>query len=72
MANPDRLILIDQGTSDGFYQQRQLLPEIFQAACERAKQPLSLRLQAGYDHSYYFIATFMGDHLQHHAQILNS
>ncbi|MFE4107075.1 S-formylglutathione hydrolase [Almyronema epifaneia] len=69
-ADPSRLILIDQGTGDNFYQQGQLLPEAFQIACEQAGQPLSLRMQVGYDHSYYFIATFMGDHIQHHAQAL--
>ena len=69
-ANRDRPILIDQGTADSFLQQRQLLPEVFQAACLRAGQPLTLRMQDGYDHSYYFIATFMGDHIRHHAQAL--
>ncbi|NEQ33128.1 MAG: S-formylglutathione hydrolase, partial [Leptolyngbya sp. SIO4C5] len=70
MADPERSILIDQGTRDQFYQQGQLLPEVFQAACEQAGQPLILRLQPGYDHSYYFIATFIGDHIRHHAQAL--
>ncbi|WP_346291204.1 S-formylglutathione hydrolase [Sphaerothrix gracilis] len=70
MADPERSILIDQGTGDQFYQQGQLLPEVFQAACEQAGQPLILRLQPGYDHSYYFIATFIGDHIRHHAQAL--
>jgi S-formylglutathione hydrolase len=69
-ADRDRPILIDQGTADSFLQQRQLLPEVFQAACLRSGQPLTLRMQKGYDHSYYFIATFMGDHIRHHAQAL--
>lgn len=62
-------ILIDQGDADGFLD-RQLKPEIFAAACEAAGQPLTLRMQAGYDHSYYFIASFVEDHLRHHAQQL--
>ncbi len=59
-------ILIDQGLADGFLG-AQLHPERFEAACARAGQPLSLRRHAGYDHGYYFIATFMRDHLRHHA-----
>jgi S-formylglutathione hydrolase len=63
-------ILIDQGEADSFLAQGQLLPEVFIAACEEAGQSLTLRMQAGYDHSYYFIASFMGDHIRHHAAIL--
>lgn len=63
-------ILIDQGTADPFLAQRQLLPEVFEAACTAAGQPLALRLQPGYDHSYFFIASFMADHLRHHADLL--
>ena len=59
-------ILIDQGTADGFLEE-QLRPELFQAACASAGQALELRMQDGYDHSYYFIATFVEDHLRHHA-----
>lgn len=69
-ARIDRSILIDQGTADTFLAQQQLLPEVFAAACDQAGQPLTLRMQAGYDHSYYFIATFVGDHIQHHAAAL--
>ncbi len=65
-------ILIDQGEDDSFLAQGQLLPEVFAAACAQAKQPLTLRRQPGYDHSYYFIATFMGDHIRHHAAALAS
>ncbi|WP_366914274.1 S-formylglutathione hydrolase [Mastigocoleus sp. MO_188.B34] len=64
-------ILIDQGTADSFLQQKQLLPEIFEKACGEVKQPLNLRYQEGYDHSYYFIASFMEDHIHHHAIFLN-
>ena len=62
-------ILVDQGLEDKFLQE-QLMPERFEAACEKAGQALRLRRQAGYDHSYYFIATFVGDHLRHHARAL--
>lgn len=65
-----RPILIDQGKADSFLGQGQLLPEVFEAACESAGVDLTLRLQPGYDHSYYFIATFMEDHLRHHAAAL--
>lgn len=63
-------ILIDQGLADKFLIEKQLLPEAFEAACAKAGQPLTLRLQAGYDHGYYFIQTFIDDHLRHHAQQL--
>ena len=63
-------ILIDQGEADPFLAQGQLLPDVFAAACEQVGQPLTLRQQFGYDHSYYFIATFMGDHIRHHAAAL--
>jgi len=69
-ANPERLILIDQGTADPFLEQNQLLPDVFDAACQQARQPLTLRMQPGYDHGYYFISSFMGDHIQHHATLL--
>ncbi|WAL62006.1 S-formylglutathione hydrolase [Thermocoleostomius sinensis] len=69
-ARIERAILIDQGTEDTFLAQQQLLPEVFAAACEQAGQPVTLRMQPGYDHSYYFIATFIGDHIQHHAAAL--
>lgn len=62
-------ILIDQGTDDNFLEE-QLRPEIFEKACEEAGQPLQLRMQKGYDHSYFFIATFIEDHLRHHAAVL--
>lgn len=62
-------ILIDQGDRDDFLAV-QLHPETLHAAAQAAGHPLTLRLQPGYDHSYYFIATFIGDHLRHHAQAL--
>jgi len=62
-------LLVDQGEADQFLSE-QLRPELLQAACEKAGIPLALRRQAGYDHSYYFISTFMADHLRWHAQRL--
>lgn len=62
-------ILIDQGTADKFLTP-QLKPNLFEQACIRAGQPLILRMQEGYDHSYYFIATFIENHLRHHANVL--
>ncbi len=62
-------ILIDQGTADTFLE-KQLMPQVFEQACAKVGQPLTLRLQAGYDHSYYFISTFVEDHIRHHAEIL--
>jgi S-formylglutathione hydrolase len=62
-------ILVDQGTKDPFLA-TQLQPELFAAACEKAKQPIDLRFRDGYDHSYFFVATFIGSHIEHHAKIL--
>ncbi len=62
-------VRVDQGTADKFLE-RELRPELLRAACERAGQPLSLHVHEGYDHGYYFIATFIEDHLRHHAQTL--
>ena len=62
-------ILIDQGTSDSFLE-RELKPELLSAACGRAGIDLTLRMQEGYDHSYYFISTLMEDHLRWHAERL--
>lgn len=62
-------LLVDQGLSDKFLE-RELQPERFEAACNAAGQSLSLRKHAGYDHSYFFIATFVEDHLEHHARLL--
>jgi S-formylglutathione hydrolase len=61
--------LVDQGEADGFLEE-QLRPELLVAACQAAGQSLELRMQPGYDHSYYFIASFMEDHLRHHAAAL--
>ncbi|WP_330114346.1 S-formylglutathione hydrolase [Pseudomonas sp. JS3066] len=68
-ANERLPILVDQGDRDDFLA-NQLKPEALQAAANAAGHPLILRLQPGYDHSYYFIASFIGDHLKHHAEAL--
>ena len=71
-ANPSPApILIDQGMADQFLE-RELYPHLFAAACAEAGQKLTLRRHDGYDHSYYFIQTFLADHLQHHAETLSS
>ena len=62
-------ILVDQGTNDPFLE-NQLKPELLRAACRDFGVPLELRLQDGYDHSYFFIATFIEDHLRFHAENL--
>ena len=62
-------LLVDQGLADP-YLTEQLRPELLQAACDAAGIPLTLRMQPGYDHSYYFISTFMEDHLRWHAERL--
>ena len=64
-----RPVLVDQGTADGFLES-QLKPDLLRAAFEAAGIPLELRMQEGYDHSYYFMATFIGDHVAHHARQL--
>lgn len=62
-------LFIDQGTMDQFLE-RELKPELLKRACERAGHPLELRMQEGYDHSYYFIASFIEDHVKYHASKL--
>lgn len=62
-------ILLDQGADDAFLQ-NQLMPDKFAAVCAAASQSLNLRMQPGYDHSYYFIASFIGEHIDFHAHRL--
>lgn len=64
-------ILVDQGLADAFLAQ-QLYPDAFEAACAQAGQPLQLRRHEAYDHGYYFISTFMEDHIRFHAQRLGA
>jgi S-formylglutathione hydrolase len=61
-------VLVDQGGDDAFLDQLQ--PRMLEQACAAADQPLQLRIQPGYDHSYYFIASFIGEHVGHHAAAL--
>lgn len=68
-ARIDNLV---QGDADKFLAEEQLLPRNFEEACKAVGAPLILRMQPGYDHSYYFIATFVDDHTAHHAQFLKS
>ncbi|CAN0907833.1 S-formylglutathione hydrolase [Linum grandiflorum] len=63
-------ILIDQGEDDKFLHEQQLLVDKFEEACTSANVPLLLRRQPGYDHSFFFIATFIDDHIRHHLQAL--
>jgi len=62
-------LLVDVGDADPFLEQ-ELRPELLERACADAEIPLTLRMQPGYDHSYYFISTFMADHLRWHAERL--
>jgi S-formylglutathione hydrolase len=62
-------ILVDQGTADSFLE-RELRPGLLNRACEKAGIPLTLRMQEGYDHSYFFISTFMEEHLRWHGRRL--
>jgi S-formylglutathione hydrolase len=62
-------LLVDQGSADPFLDQ-QLKPGLLREACRASGTPLELRMHHSYDHGYYFIATFMADHLRHHARLL--
>ncbi len=62
-------LLVDQGLADQFLD-TQLKPELLEAACQRSGYPVTLRRHEGYDHGYYFVSTFMDDHLRHHARQL--
>jgi len=64
-------ILVDQGAADP-YLEEQLRPELLEQACRESGLPLELRMHDGYDHGYYFISTFIEDHLRHHAELLGA
>jgi S-formylglutathione hydrolase len=64
------MILVDQGLNDPFLVDRQLLPEHLEKACKKAGQPLNMRYHEGYDHSYFGIATFIGEHIAFHGAAL--
>jgi len=70
-SRPENRILIDQGMDDQFLEQ-ELHPHLFEAACAEHSVDLELRRHEGYDHSYYFISTFMEDHLKHHSALLGT
>jgi S-formylglutathione hydrolase len=70
-ASSFKKILVDQGAADA-YLVEQLKPELLQAACEASGLPLQLRIHDGYDHGYYFISTFIEEHLRFHADQLGS
>ncbi len=68
-ANERLPLLIDQGDADEFLT-GQLKPALLQAACDQAGHRIELRMQTGYDHSYYFVASFIGEHIAYHAKAL--
>ena len=70
-SRPQNRILIDQGLDDQFLEQ-ELHPHLFEAACAEHSVDLELRRHEGYDHGYYFISTFMDDHLKHHSGLLTA
>jgi len=72
-SGPPLSILVDQGTDDKFYAEKQLLPEdLLKASCDNSSVSVQLRMQDQYSHSYYFIASFLDDHLEHHAKFLKA
>ena len=70
-APSEAVLLVDQGDRDPFLQE-QLKPQLLEEACRASGQRLRLRMQPGYDHSYYFIQGFVEDHLRHHGEVLGS
>lgn len=70
-AQNNTAILIDQGTADDFLEE-QLKPHLFEAACAEAGQALTLRMQEGYDHSYFFIQSFIDDHIDWHVKAMSA
>ena len=72
MSNSERKpLLVDQGLNDEFLDE-QLKPDLLERVCKEKGHPLKIRCHKGYDHSYYFIMTFMEDHMDHHAKVLCS
>lgn len=70
-ASERRPLLVDQGGEDAFIQ-RELKPELLSEVCERYDHPLDLHVRPGYDHSYFFIASFIGNHIRYHARALGA
>jgi S-formylglutathione hydrolase FrmB len=71
-SSPPPAILIDQGLCDQFLEAQQLQPGALVTACAAANVPLRMRMHADFDHSYFFISTFVAEHVAHHAAVLNS
>jgi len=69
---PELHLLIDQGSADEYLTKKQLLPENFKASADKAGITVNLRFQEGYDHGYYFVSTFIGEHIAHHAKYLHA
>lgn len=69
---PPLTLLIDQGSADKFYIEKQLLPENLVKACRSVGVPVILNLREGYDHSYYYISTYLNEHFEFHAKILKA
>lgn len=69
---PKSEILIDQGLGDNFYSAGQLLPENFKKVCDEVQFPLNLRIHEEYDHQYFFVSTFLEDHVRHHVKYLRN
>ncbi|CAH2068532.1 unnamed protein product, partial [Iphiclides podalirius] len=69
---PPLTLLLDQGAADKFYIEKQLLPENLVKACQSVGVPVILKLREGYDHSYYYISTYIGEHFDFHAKILKA
>jgi S-formylglutathione hydrolase len=69
---PELHIRIEQGTADSFFTQKQLHPEHFLAAAAAAKVPVNMQWREGYDHSYWFISTFIGEAIEAHALLLKA
>lgn len=70
VSNNKQPILIDQGTDDEFLKDY-LKPQLFETVCHEYSYPVNLRYQEGYDHSYYFVSTFIDDHLRYHAEYMH-
>ncbi len=64
-------MLIDQGLADSFLEE-QLRPDLLEEACKDAEYPITLKRRDGYDHSYFYISTFIGEHIAFHARHLNA
>lgn len=69
---PPLALFVDQGSADQFLEQKQLLPDNLVEACRSAQFPIILKQREGYDHSYFYIASYIGEHFEYHAKILKA